>query len=130
MEQTTDTEVGPPGDGASDAPSTGERLARLYGRLRSGGRARHVYALAYDSEKLATGGNAGLQEELRRSPACCRLLDRVWGVASSESADELYRRVIRYFDGDDSILILRLTPEYCAWLPVNAEARTWLRRHM
>lgn len=99
-------------------------------RADASGRACHVYALAYDSTKLAAGMHQGLVDELGRTSARCRVLMSLWLVASPEPAEALYRRVIRYFDGEDSVVVFRVTGEYCAWLPARASARDWLRRHV
>lgn len=105
-------------------------MYRFIRRLRSTGRAYQVHALAYDSTKLTAGMHQGLVDELGRMLACCQVLRSLWLVATPEPAEVLYRRVIRYFDGDDSVVVFRVTGEYCAWLPARASARAWLRRHV
>lgn len=91
-------------------------------------KARFVYCVTYASKSAER--SPGLEEELRRSAGCYQLFHSAWLVATSESAENLYARIIRHFQGGDSVVVLQVGSDYCGWLQDNGKVRRWLQRHL
>lgn len=86
-----------------------------------------VYNISYDLRK--TGQDySGLIKELERSPSWWHFLGSTWLVSTRESASELWERISAHVDENDSILIIRVSPESSGWLP--EEAWKWIREHI
>lgn len=91
---------------------------------------RHVYCVLCSRPGRALQAHTGLEGHLGRASDSCRLFPGIWLVTTREPADQLYQRLIRFFSGDDQIVILEVGEQTYSWLPQHVEARRWLRRHL
>lgn len=91
-------------------------------------RQKSVYCVMYSP--CADRVSARVEEELSRSAAYCRLFDTTWLVATPESAEELYQRLIGHFGGEDEVVVMEAGGRRCEWLPRHPEASRWLKRYL
>lgn len=83
--------------------------------------------VSYDLRK--PGQNySGLWDELKNSPRWWHYLDSTWLVATSETASQLYNRLLQHLDKGDSILIIEAGKNIQGWLP--QEAWDWIRQEL
>ena len=64
-----------------------------------------VYVVSYDLRKPGKD-YIGLTEQLQASPGWWHYLASTWLISTSESATQLYNRLVPHLDKDDSILII------------------------
>ena len=86
-----------------------------------------VYVVSYDLRKPGKDYK-GLSDELQRSPNWWHYLDSTWLIATSDSADELYNRLIPHLDEGDSILVIQAGSDKQGWLP--KDAWTWIQQNL
>ena len=85
-----------------------------------------VYLVSYDLRPGLFRNMEPFYEELKRSPDWWHYLDRTWLIATHEPIGEVWDRLRQHLGRDDSILIIKVTPEYQGWLP--ADAWEWIRK--
>ena len=78
-----------------------------------------VYVVSYDLRKPGQDYK-GLFDELQASPGWWHYLESTWLIATSESANELYDRLRKHLDRDDSILVIQAGGDRQGWLPKKA----------
>jgi len=86
-----------------------------------------VYVVSYDLRKPGKDYK-GLSDELQRSPGWWHYLDSTWLIVTSESAAELYNRLIPHLDEGDSILVIQAGSDRQGWLP--KDAWTWIQQNL
>ena len=86
-----------------------------------------VYVVSYDLRK--PGKNyIGLTEQLQASPRWWHYLTSTWLIATSESATQLYNRLVPHLDKGDSILIIEAGNRIQGWLP--KDAWEWIQKEI
>jgi hypothetical protein len=78
-----------------------------------------VYVVSYDLRQPGRDYKS-LFEELKRSPAWWHYLESTWLISTTENANQLYSRLARYLDPNDSILIIQAGTDRYGWLPEDA----------
>ena len=86
-----------------------------------------TYCVSYDLN--GTGQNYGaLHEELKKSSSWWHYLDSTWLIYTSETADQLSKRLLKHTDQNDRILVIKVVNTYQGWL--TEEAWKWIREHV
>lgn len=86
-----------------------------------------VYCVSYDLNKAGQNYNA-LYEELKESSSWWHYLDSTWLIYTSETADQLSKRLLIHTDKNDHILVIKVVKEYQGWL--TEDAWKWIREHV
>ena len=86
-----------------------------------------VYVVSYDLRKPGRDYK-GLSDELQHSPGWWHYLDSTWLIATSESANELYKRLVYHLDRGDNILVIQAGSDRQGWLP--KDAWNWIQQNL
>jgi hypothetical protein len=86
-----------------------------------------VYIVSYDLRN-PNRNYTSLYEELKNSPGWWHYLESTWLVSTTETATELYNRLVKKIDRDDSLLIIQAGTDRQGWLP--EKAWDWIRTHI
>jgi len=86
-----------------------------------------VYVVSYDLRKPGRDYK-GLSEVLQSSPSWWHYLESTWLIVTSESAGELYNRLVSHLDEGDSILVIQAGSDRQGWLP--KDAWTWIQQNL
>jgi hypothetical protein len=89
--------------------------------------AMNVYCVSYDLHK--PGQNyEGLFDQLKNSPGWWHYLESTWLIATSETAQDLAKRLFGVIDANDSLLVINARNESAGWLP--SKAWDWINRNV
>ena len=86
-----------------------------------------LYVVSYDLRKKGKDYR-GLSDELQRSSGWWHYLESTWLIVSWDGADQIYNRLRKHLDVNDTILIMQVGTDYQGWLP--KEAHTWIQNHL
>ena len=86
-----------------------------------------VYVVSYDLRKPGRDYK-GLSEALQSSPGWWHYLESTWLIVTSESAGELYNRLVPHLDKGDSILVIQAGSDRQGWLP--KDAWNWIQQNL
>lgn len=78
-----------------------------------------IYAINYDLKQPGQD-YSGLHEAIKGCGAWWHFLDSAWLVDTSLDAEGIWKRIEKYVDGNDFILIIGVTKDYQGWLPKDA----------
>lgn len=84
-----------------------------------------VYLVTYDLRKKGKD-YIGLIEQLKNSPGWAHYLQSTWLIYTSESIEDLYKRLSAHLDEKDSILITEFKGAYYGSLP--KKAWEWIKK--
>ncbi|EHH0751324.1 hypothetical protein ACJO1Q_03580 [Vibrio parahaemolyticus] len=86
-----------------------------------------VYCVSYDLNKSGQNYN-GLYDEIKSSPGWCHALDSTWLISTSESASQLSERLRKKIDGNDDLLVIKVSRDYAGWL--SKQTWDWIDKHV
>jgi len=86
-----------------------------------------VYVVSYDLRKPGKD-YIGLTEQLQASHSWCHYLASTWLISTSESATQLYNRLVPHLDKGDSILVIEAGNHMYGWL--QKDAWEWIYREI
>ena len=87
-----------------------------------------VFSVNYDLRAKATPDYKGLEEELKRSYRWWHYLESTWLIVTSETADDLWRRIQPHFHEKDYALVIEVRRNSQGWLP--EEAWQWINENV
>lgn len=86
-----------------------------------------VFAVSYDLRKAGQDYD-GLIKELENSNGYWHYLKPSWLIYTSESADQLWKRISPYLDENDYCLVIEVRNNSQGWLP--DKAWEWINNHV
>lgn len=86
-----------------------------------------VYVVSYDLRK-PNRDYTSLYEELKKSSWWWHYLESTWLISTTESATQVYSRLVKTIDRDDRLLIIEAGRDRQGWLP--KEAWEWISQHI
>ena len=85
-----------------------------------------VYCVSYDLNKSGKDYK-GLIEELKKTSSWWHYLGSTWLLYTSETAEQIWKRISGHIDKDDYALIIEVAKDHQGWLP--KEAWDWINKY-
>jgi len=86
-----------------------------------------VYAISYDL-KSPDRDYTPLYDAIKNNYQWWHYLESTWLVATSETAQQIYGRLVKTITQADRLIIIKVTKEYYGWLP--ADAWKWIESNL
>lgn len=85
-----------------------------------------IYSISYDLNKVGQNYEI-LINEIKLSNSWCKPMESHWLISSRETVTQVYNRLAKHLDKNDSILVTKLSPDYYGFLP--QVIWNWLKEH-
>ncbi|WP_448099124.1 hypothetical protein [Luteibacter yeojuensis] len=86
-----------------------------------------LYQISYDLRKQRNYD--ALYERIKAYGKWCHALESSWVISTSQSAVQVRDNLRQAMDGDDGLLVTRLSGE-AAWYGLNETISTWLKKQL
>lgn len=80
---------------------------------------RKTYLISYDLKK-PDQDYTYLIQELKKSNLWWHYLESTWLISTFETTQQIYQRIEKFIDKNDSVIIILVGKEYQGWLPEKA----------